>query len=194
MENQDIYTFISQNLNDTKSLLSACHVNMTMKKVCSTKYFWEPIFIKNNLPLPLTIYTETSEWLHEYNKTHDTMMMTHHFINMIPHELHLSKLTTFNINFYNLLNDLDIKPYYELQYLQDLAADGLEPNDLEDIFRYVDGDLIRKISVSYHDGLNIITVWFYGEDDVDFYANQEQLEHFLFHLFYNHHVTRLNNY
>ena len=68
MEHEDIYTLISQNVMDVHTLMSTCYVNKTIKKVCSTKYFWEPIFIKNNLPLPFEIYTNVSDWLYEYKK------------------------------------------------------------------------------------------------------------------------------
>lgn len=183
MENQDVYNLITQNLSDTNTFMSACYVNGTMKKLCSTKYYWEPIFIKNNLPLPQVVYHKTNDWIYEYHKTSEIMMYTISFINDIPHHLHIMP-TRFN-NFYNPFIKLNIKPYYEPEYLQDLENDGLTPHDIDEVFNDFSGPNVSYIDFYIENGLYIINFNLDTTDQVPFYANYEQLKNFIFYSIYH---------
>ena len=184
MYNEDIYMSINQNISDPNTLVAACNTNKTMRRVCATRYFWEPLFIKNNLPLPNVIYTTTNDWLQEYNKTYNAMETVIDVIDFLPNKLYTTK--NYNFMFFkDLCVNLDIKPYYDPQYLADLTADGFTPHNLDETFDDFGNLMIKRIKFYIEDGLYIINFYF-DTDDVEFlYGNYKQIRDFLFTCFYN---------
>ena len=189
MYNLDINTYMLQkNINDVKTLAAACNVNKNMIKICSTKYFWEPIFVKNNLPIPYNAnYTNANDWLQEYDKTSKAMNKTLRIINFLPEEVFVPQPTNF-LFFDELINFLNIKEYYEPEYLQDLANDGLTPHDLPALMDEFGQFGIIYIKFYIEDGLYIINFHFETTDAVTLYGNYEQVKDFLFYCFYHQYI------
>ena len=66
MENIDVRTVMYQTILDINTLINACSTDINIRKQCSKKSFWEPIYKINNLPLPIDNYTIAEDWIKDY--------------------------------------------------------------------------------------------------------------------------------
>lgn len=66
MENTDIRSLIVGENTDIKNLLNFCSTNTNTRQECSKLSFWTPIYIKYEIPLPVTVYTNASDWIYDF--------------------------------------------------------------------------------------------------------------------------------
>jgi hypothetical protein len=111
------------------------------------------------------------------------------FIQSLPNVLYTVKNQRF-VFFKQLVNDLNIKPYYEPEYLADLKADGFTPDDFPELFDDFGQFIITEIKFFIENGLYIINPHFDTTDSTTLCCNKEQLRDFLFICFYNYDVKK----
>ena len=111
MYNIDTRTVMYQNILDTHTLINACSTDINIRKQCSKKSFWEPVYIINNLPLPFTNYTVTEDWINDYVKSKSSMDIVNDIL--IRYRSYTVEFLTIGVvtlqQFINIMKDLQIK-------------------------------------------------------------------------------------
>jgi hypothetical protein len=169
---EDIHGVIIQNIDDIDTIANYCSQNKELQKKCLTRRFWKPFFEKHGLELPAKI--KSLEYIIDLYKREKAKQLKNEFNlkNDFTMELvYLKPREQSKENVIRLLNDCKINNNIdEYEYIEDINID-------------TDNMLIVFTMKNKYSKNNYV----YFTEMID--ATREQLDCFLFHLFYNDMVT-----
>lgn len=121
MEYNDIREEILLNIDaDIRSYTQACSVDKRARQICSSKNYWDKIFIQHGLPLSQIIYNTPKGWIKAFEKERTLQG----YIDIILNASHNPDISNFHdaINFE--FDDMDIMyingDYFNVEQLYDL--------------------------------------------------------------------------
>jgi len=156
---EDIQSVVIENIDDIDTIINYCSQSKSILKKCLTRQFWNPIFKKQGLELP-DGKIKSLEYIYEEYKKLKSKKLTHDFMNGDMLVLQPYK----DENIIELLNDCKIKNNLKNKNIESIDF------DFENNFIIL---LITDYDVYYTEMLD---------------ASKEQMELFIFNLFYNNMV------
>lgn len=82
----DVRLNIYQHL-DIDEIIHACYTDKYAVKLCSTKSFWDNVFVKYNLPVPVENYKHVNEWIMAF--TREILFTRSKKIIYLPHSFYI---------------------------------------------------------------------------------------------------------
>jgi hypothetical protein len=119
MNNNDIREEILLNIDsDIRSYTQSCSVDKRARQICTTKNYWDKIFIQHGLPLSKVIYDTPKGWIKAFEKERTLKG----YINIILNAMHNPNISHFYGKNYD--DDIDIIlidiQYFNIEQLYDL--------------------------------------------------------------------------